>query len=100
MIAFIQKHAGTFGMALALFFGFTASAMAGTNGNEFSDVWTTLSEWSQGTLGKIIALGMVLTGLGMGVVRQSIVGVVVGIAGGLALYNAPTVIDGIVSAVL
>lgn len=76
------------------------AAMAGTGGTEFDSIYTTLSDWSTGTLGKVIALGMILTGLGIGVIRQSIMAVVVGIAGGLALFNAPVVVDQIVGAVL
>lgn len=75
-------------------------ALAGAGGTEFDSIYVTLTDWSTGTLGKIIALGIILTGLGIGVVRQSIMAVVVGIAGGLALFNAPTVVDGIVGAVL
>lgn len=77
-----------------------ALALAGAGGSEFDGVYTTLTDWSQGTLGKIISLGMILTGIGMGVVRQSVAAIVVGIAGGLALFNAPTVLDGIVGASL
>lgn len=76
------------------------SAYAGTGGTEFDTVWTTLTDWSQGTLGRIIALALVITGLGIGVVRQSIMAVVVGIACGLSLYNAPTIVENIVGAVL
>lgn len=90
------KYLGV-GMALTLI---TGTALAGAGGTEFDDVYATLTGWAQGTLGKIIALGMILTGLGMGVVRQSIAAIVVGVAGGLALFNAPTVLDAIVGAVL
>ncbi len=75
-------------------------AMAGTGGTEFDDIYTLLVGWTQGTLGKIIALGMFLVGLSAGIVNQSIVAVVIGIGGALALYYGPTVISGVVSALV
>lgn len=75
-------------------------AMAGTGGTEFDDIYTLLVGWTQGTLGKIIALGMFMVGLSAGIVNQSIVSVVIGIGGALALYYSPTVISGVVSALV
>jgi len=75
-------------------------AMAGTGGTEFDDIYTLLVGWTQGTLGKIIALGMFLVGLSSGIINQSIVAVVVGIGGALSLYYGPTVISGVVSALV
>ena len=74
------------------------SAMAGTGGDEFSTVYDTLVEWTQGTLGRIISIAMILVGLVAGVVRQSIMALVVGLAGGMGLYNAPTVIEAVMTA--
>lgn len=76
-------------------------AFAGTGGSgEFDEIWDTLEEWVQGTLGRIIALTLIIVGAAMGVVRQSLITFVVGIAMGLALYNAPTVIDNIMTGTL
>lgn len=86
-------------LAISMLLGATV-AYAGSGGTEFNTVYQQLTGWTEGTLGKIIALGMIITGLGMGVLRQSIMGVVVGVAGGLALANAPTVIDAIMGGVL
>lgn len=83
------------GVALA-----SNEAMAGTAGTEFDDIYTLLVGWTQGTLGKIIALGMFMVGLAAGIVNQSIIAVVIGIGGALALYYAPTVIDGVVAALI
>ena len=76
------------------------AAHAGTSSTEFDAVYTTLVNWAQGSLGKVAALSMILVGIVAGVVRQSLMAFVVGIAGGLGLYTAPTIIDGIVSATL
>ena len=78
----------------------SSDAMAGTGGTEFDDIYTLLVGWTQGTLGKIIALGMFMVGLSAGIINQSIVAVVVGIGGALALYYGPTVINGVVSALV
>lgn len=61
----------------------------------FVNVWTQLRNWTEGTLGKIIALTMILVGIVSGVVRQSLMGVVVGTGSGIVLYNAAAVLDSI-----
>jgi conjugal transfer pilus assembly protein TraA len=43
---------------------------------------------------------MFMVGLSAGIINQSIVAVVVGIGGALALYYGPTVISGVVSALV
>ena len=74
---------------------------AGTAGtNEFGAIYTMLTGWLQGTLGRIMAVTFVAVGLVGGVMRGSIMGFVVGIAAGLGVYTAPTVIDAIVTATL
>lgn len=75
-------------------------ALAGTGGAEFEDLWTQLSGWMQGTLGKVIAGAMILVGIIGGVARQSLMAFAVGIGGGIGLYNASTIIDGVVSSTL
>lgn len=74
------------------------AVVAGTGGDEFSSVYDTLVEWTQGTLGRIISIAMILVGLVAGVVRQSIMALVIGLAGGMGLYNAPTVIEAVMTA--
>lgn len=83
-------------MALAI----TEPAMAGTGGDEFDDVWQTLSGWTQGTLGRIIAGAMVLVGIVGGIARQSLMAFALGVGGGMGLYNTPTVVESVMSATL
>lgn len=72
---------------------------AGTGGTaEFGQIYTTVQGWLQGTLGKVIALSALGVGLGMGVVRQSIMAVVLGVAMGLATYYGPQILDNVVVA--
>ena len=79
----------------------SADSLAGTGGStEFGSIYTMLTGWLQGTLGRIMAVTFVAVGLVGGVMRGSIMGFVVGIAAGLGVYTAPTVIDAIVTAVI
>ena len=75
-------------------------AAAGTGGEALSDVWLQISDFTQGTLGRIIAGLMVVAGLGAGIMRQSLGGFIVGLGAGIGLYNAPTVLEEMVSATL
>lgn len=86
-------------LAICLFI-LTSTALAGGAGMEFEDVWQQIKDWSQGTLGRIIAGAMVLVGLVGGIVRQSLIALAIGIGGGLGIYNAPDIIESIVSATL
>jgi conjugal transfer pilus assembly protein TraA len=75
-------------------------ALAGAGGTEFNNVWTLLTGWVEGLLGRIIAIVFVIVGLVAGVVRGSIMGFVLGIASGVGLFAAPTIITNIVTATL
>ncbi|WP_444679537.1 TraA family conjugative transfer protein [Halomonas sp. E19] len=103
MITLMQRK-GTI-ISMAAVFGAAAlvlsdASFAGTGGGEFDDVWYLLEEWTQGTLGRIITLAIILVGAVMGVVRQSLMTFAVGFAMGMGLYNAPLIIDAIVGATL
>ena len=73
---------------------------AGTGGDAFTDVWDTLKDWTQGTLGRIVAGAMVLVGIVGGIARQSLMAFALGIGGGMGLYNTPTVVESVMSATL
>jgi conjugal transfer pilus assembly protein TraA len=76
-------------------------SFAGTGGStEFGSIYTMLTGWLQGILGRILAITFVAVGLVGGVMRGSMMGLVLGIAAGLGVYTAPTVIDNIVTATL
>ena len=75
-------------------------ALAGTGGGEFDDIWITISDWVEGTLGRIIAAGIVVVGIVAGIARQSLMAFAIGIGGGMGLYNTPTIIEEIMSAAL
>jgi conjugal transfer pilus assembly protein TraA len=75
------------------------SAYAGTTGTEFQGVYDLIKGWATGYLGRIIALGTFLVGLGVTIVRLSLLPVVAGLAVAITVAFGPTVIEGIASAV-
>ncbi len=85
-------------LAFVLTFVMTKRAMAGTTGAEFQNIYNMVVEWTSGYLGKTIALGAFLAGMGIGIVRQSMMAVVSGIGAGLAVAYMPEVMNGIVTA--
>lgn len=64
----------------------------------FDDLYTQLTGWAQGSLGKSIAIIFLLVGLLFGLAKGSLYAAVVSIACGLALMIAPSVIDSIFTA--
>lgn len=94
----MKKYAGaavTVGLAALVM---SSTAFAGSGGEALEDVWIEISDFTQGTLGRIIAGLMVVVGLGAGIMRQSLMGFVSGVGAGIGLYNTPTVLDALVGA--
>lgn len=75
-------------------------AFAANGDTDFQDLYTMLQNWSQGTLGRSIALMFLLVGLGVGVIRGSIMGAVGCIAAAMALFIGPQIIDNIFTALI
>lgn len=84
-------------MALALW---ADSSFAGTGGVAFDEVWSTLKDWIQGTLGRVIAGAIILVGIVGGIARQSLMSFAVGVGGGMGLYASPKIVETIMSATL
>ena len=83
-----------------LLLGGAAAVYAGgaaTGGSEFSEIWDLIEGWSQGFLGRILALGALIVGIAFGLVRQSVIAAVVGISMAIVLQYGPSVIEGIVT---
>lgn len=87
----------TIGASMALFAGM---AYAGTSGSEFEALYTLVSDWASGFLGRSIALVFLIVGLGVGVVSGSIMAAVTAIAAAVSLLVAPSVISGILTAII
>lgn len=77
-----------------------ALAIAGTGGAEFTAAYTTISGWASGFLGKLLTVGLLVVGIAMGMVRQTIGAVVPAVGAALALQVGPGVLNSIVSAVI
>lgn len=88
------------GLMMISIFLLMSEAHAGSGGGAFDDVWLTIKDWTQGTLGRVIAGSMILVGVVGGIARQSLMAFAMGIGGGMGLYNAPTVVESIMSATL
>lgn len=73
------------------------SAMAGAGGGEFTQVYDQLTGWANGILGKVLGVAALLVGLGVGVIKQSVIAAVVGIAMALTAGFGPGVIDGVIT---
>lgn len=83
------KHAAAAAAVAALSIG---AAHAGTD-TTFDDISTMISDWAKGSLGKTLALATFVVGIGMGVIRQSVMAAAVGIGSALVLNYGPAVID-------
>ena len=96
-----MKSFGKAALASALLIGAGAAfagASGATGGSEFEGIWDLIQGWSQGYLGRILALGALVVGIAFGLVRQSVIAAVVGISMAIVLQYGPDVIEGIVTA--
>lgn len=75
-----------------------AMALAGTADTEFQPMFQKILDWTQGFLGKSLAVGAVLIGAGVGLYYQSFGPAVMGLAMALILAFGPGAIQGIVTA--
>jgi conjugal transfer pilus assembly protein TraA len=82
------------------------SALAYTTGTEtgtdalgsMDSLLTDIVEWIEGPLGTLIAVACLIVGLGMGIMQQSIMAAVVGIAMGAVVNYGPKIIQGVAGA--
>ncbi len=75
-------------------------AMAGTGGVALNPVWTQIVSLTQGTLGRIIVILIVVGGIAAAVVRQSLWAFIIGLSAGIGLYNTPTIVQSIMAGVI
>ena len=74
-------------------------ALAGADAT-FSAVSDLVKGWMEGSLGKLFAFGSLGTGLGITIVKQSLMPVVVGVSVAVATYSGPGVLNTVVAATL
>lgn len=75
-------------------------ALAGTGGKEWGGLWTTAKDWMQGDLGRLLAGAFALAGIVGGIVRQSLMTFAGMIGVSIGLYNAPNIIESLMTATL
>ncbi|MCW0399309.1 hypothetical protein NB700_001865 [Xanthomonas sacchari] len=75
-----------------------ASGNAANGGAEFQDLYNLVLGWSEGVLGKTIAVAAFLIGMVMGVAKQSIWAFAIGILFAAALAFGPSIIEGVFTA--
>ena len=89
-------------IAAAAVLTLAGAAVAGTatGTNDFSDVANKLRVWMEGSLGKTFAIGSLAVGLAIGVVKQSVMSVVTGVAVALSASVGPGVLVNLFTAVM
>ena len=81
----------------------STAALAGTDttfGNATTGPLGTMTLWMTGSMGKMFAVGTLAVGLGVGIVKQSVMAVAIGVGIALAASAGPTVLNAIFTAVL
>lgn len=89
------------GLLVMATFVLGVNAYAGTGGStEFGALYTLISGWTSGVLGKALAICAFLIGMGMSIVQQSLMPVALGIGAAAAFAYTPTIMDGIITATI
>jgi len=90
--AFLKRY------GLLCLFLLTASAMtvAGTD-TTFDGVVNLITGWATGSLGKLFAIAAFVVGMAIGIIRQSVMAIVIGIGVGLTMFYGPGIINSVVS---
>ena len=73
-------------------------ALAGTADTEFQPLYQKFIDWVSGYLGKTLAVAALIGGLFIGIVRQSPLPAVAGIAAAIFAAYGPLVIQGLIGA--
>lgn len=88
---------GVFSLVLDTQDALAMSVGGGTGGESFQTILDTINGWAGGTLGKVICVGMVLSGIAAGIVRSSLWAFACGVGAAVGLANAPDIIESIFS---
>lgn len=86
-----------FGLPAAVALVTIGSAAAGTD-TTFDAIYNTIKGWVEGSLGKLMAVAAFAIGMGVGLVRQSVIAVVIGLAFALIFAYGPGIMESIVTA--
>ncbi len=96
----IQKISTNVLLALAMALGMATVAMAGTGGTEFDPIYVSLGDWLSGTLGRILALGMLGVSAFLAFIKPNFIGALAALGLCLILANSVTIIDALLAATL
>lgn len=88
---FFQRY----GLLLLLLLLVSSVAVAGSQGAEFDQMYQMVRGWIEGTMGKLFAVAAFAVGMGIGIVKQSIMALVVGIGMAVVCAYAPAILDAI-----
>ena len=95
MKLFNKKTAGL--VALAALSGL---AFASAADSDFSDIVTKIQGWTDGSLGKVLSLAIFVVGIASGVVQQSLMAAVAGVAGAMIVHYGPNIIINVFGALV
>ena len=80
-----KKMAGIFSLAVIAVVLVALPVYAASSSGPLADVYTTLTDWAQRTVGQTISLGIILVGIVAGIANQSLIAFAVGTGRGLGL---------------
>ena len=92
----LMSRAGFAAPALAL----SVPAFAGTTGTEFTGLYNLVKGWSEGYLGRTLAIAAFLVGAIVGFAKSTAMPALVGIIFAVLFAIGPGIIDGIASALI
>ncbi|MBZ9574499.1 TraA family conjugative transfer protein [Modicisalibacter sp. MOD 31.J] len=105
--ATLRRHLGMFallGVLLALFVipdqAFAGTATGSGTAAALDPVWQMLVDFTNGTLGRIITLLIIVVGIGAAILTQSLGAFAVGIGAGIGLSFAEEIINALFGAAL
>lgn len=78
----------------------TAPAFAGTTGTEFGGLYNLVKGWSEGYLGRTLAIAAFLVGAIVGFAKSTAMPALVGVVFAVLFGIGPGIIDGIASALV
>jgi conjugal transfer pilus assembly protein TraA len=81
-----------FGLVSMLALIAATSAHAGTD-TTFDTILNLVVGWAEGSLGKLLSISAFIIGMGIGLVRQSVMAIVLGLAFALVMFYGPALIN-------
>ena len=96
LLSKMMNRAGIATSALVL----AAPAIAGTTGTEFTALYNMVKGWSEGYLGRTLAIAAFLDGAIVGFAKSTAMPPLVGIIFAVCFAIGPGIIDGIASALI